>query len=217
LDWHSVPVGRARTLTQRARREALRFATGDGGLFGEVGGRGGRFFGGVEEAVGEVHGDAAGGDVDGVDPGQDEGDKDGLGGGSACGEFDGEEGGGVLEAGAAVGGGGEFDVDDRTDGIAGGVVGGRHVVDGAAQQVADEEGAGIEGGELAAGDEELLAGEGFGGGDGVAAGELEDDAAGVLAGGEKVLFDAQGGGSGRGRRGVRGAEDDIVLVVEEAG
>jgi hypothetical protein len=173
--------------------------------------------GGVQEAVGEVHGDAAGGDVDGVDPFEDEGDEDGLGGWSGGGEFYGEEGSGVLEAGAAVGGGGELYVDDGADGVTGGVVGGGDVVDGAAEEVADEEGSGVEGGEFAAGDEELLAGEGFGGRDAVAAGELEDDAAGVLAGGKPVLFDAKLGRTGRWRNCVRGGENDVVVGVEEAG
>jgi hypothetical protein len=159
------------------------------------------------QTFGEVHGDAAVGEVDGVDPGLDEGDQDRFGVG---GLFYGQEGGGVFEAGAAVGGGGEFYVDDGADGD--GVV-----VDGAAEEVADEEGGGVEGGELAGGDEELLAGEGFGGGDAVAAGELEDDAAGVLAGGQPVLFDAEMYGGGCGLCSLRGGEDDVMAGVEETG
>jgi hypothetical protein len=163
--------------------------------------------------MGEVHGDAAGGDVDGVDPGEDEGDEDGFGTGRLVGEFDGEEGGGVFEAGASVGAGGEFQVGDD----AGGGVGGGGVVEGAAEQVADEEGAGVEGRELVGGDEELLAGEEFGGADAVAAGELEDDAAGVLAGGQEVLFDVEGKRVGRGRGCVGGREEDFAVGREEAG
>ena len=170
----------------------------------------------VEEAFGEVHGDAAGGDVDRVDPGEDEGDEDGFGaGGVGCefGEFDSQERGGVFEARAAVGGGGEFYVDDG----AGGGVGGGCVVEGAAEQVADEEGAGVEGREFGGGDEELLAGEGFGGGDAVAAGELEDDTAGVLAGGEEMLFDVPREGAGCRLRGVCGSEEDFAVGGEESG
>ncbi len=145
-----------------------------------------------EEAVGEAHDHATVGDVDGVDPGKDEGDEDGFRTGRLVGELDGEEGGGVLEAGAAVGGSGEFYVDDG----AGGGSGGCGIVEGAAEQVADEERSGVEGRELVGGEEELLAGEEFGGTDTVAAGELEDDAAGVFAGGEEMLFDVDGEGAG---------------------
>jgi hypothetical protein len=160
-----------------------------------------------------VHGDAAGGDVDGVDPGQDQGDEDGFCAGGVGGEFKGEQRGGIFQAGAAVGGGGEFYVDDR----AGGSVGGGGVVERAAEQVADEEGAGLEGRELAGGDEELLTGEGFGGRDAIAAGELEYHAAGVLAGGEEVFFDVQGEDAGCRRRGVSGREEDFAVRREEAG
>jgi hypothetical protein len=157
-----------------------------------------------------VHGDAAGGDVDGVDPGQDERDEDGFGAGSL---LDGEEGGSVFETGAAVGAGSEFDVGYD----AGGGVGRGRVVEGAAEEVADEEGAGLEGRKLVGGDEKLVAGEEFGGGDAVAAGEFEDDAAGVLAGGEEMLFDVQGEGTrGRGR-GARGGEEDFAVGGEEVG
>jgi hypothetical protein len=38
-------------------------------------------FGRAQKAFGEVHGDTAVGDVDGVDPGQDERDEDGFGAG----------------------------------------------------------------------------------------------------------------------------------------
>ena len=170
-------------------------------------GVGGGVFGRVLQAFGEVHGDAAVGYVDRVNPGQDERDEDGFGAG---GLLYGEERGCVFKAGAAVGGGGEFYVGDGADGCG-------CVVDSAAYEVADEEGAGGECGELVGGDEELLAGEGFGGGDGVAAGELEDDAAGVFAGGEPVLLDVEARRVGRGGGGVGGREDDFVRGGEEIG
>jgi hypothetical protein len=129
------------------------------------------------------------------------------------GELDGEEGGGVFEAGAAVGGGGEFYVGDRARGGVG--VGG--VVEGAAEEIADEEGAGLEGREVGGGDEELLAGEEFGGVDAVAAREFEDDAAGVLAGGEEVLFNVEGEGVGCGLGGCGGREEDFAVRGEEVG
>jgi len=74
----------------------------------------------VEEAFGEAHGDAAARDVDGVDPGEDEGDEDRFCTGRLVGELYGEEGRGVFEAGAAVGGGGEFYVGDGARGGGGG-------------------------------------------------------------------------------------------------
>ena len=158
-----------------------------------------------------MHGDAAIGNVDGVDPGQDEGDEDGFGAG---GLFYGQERGGVFQAGAAIGCGGEFYVGDGADGDRSGI-GSGCVVDGAAYQVSDEEGAGWECGELVGGDEELLTGEGFGGGDGVAAGELEDDAASVFAGGEPVLLDVEAQGVGRRGGGVGRREDDFARGGEE--
>jgi hypothetical protein len=166
----------------------------------------------VEEALGEVHGDAAGGYVDGVDPGEDEGDEDGFGTRGLVGWLDRQERGGVFQAGAAVGGGGEFYVHYGAGG--GGGTGG--IVEGAAEQVAYEEGSGIEGRELVGGEEELLAGEEFGGRDGVAAGELEDDAAGVLAGGEEMLFDVEREVVGRRRGRVCGGEKDFAVGGEEA-
>jgi hypothetical protein len=62
-----------------------------------------------------------------------------------------------------------------------------------------------------------LAGEGFGGGDGVAAGELEDDAASVFAGGEPVLLDLEVLGVGRRGNGVSGRKDDFARGGEETG
>ncbi len=133
-----------------------------------------------------MHDDAPGGKVDGGEPGANEGDEDGLVVG--CGEeLDSEERSGVGEAGAAIGAGGELEVDDGADGEVG-------VVEGAAEEVADEEGVGVEGWEGGGGDEELLAGDGLGGGDGVAAGELQDDTASVLTGGKEVGFEGDGGG-----------------------
>jgi hypothetical protein len=123
-----------------------------------------------------------GGEVDGFEPGADEGDQDGVGFGL---ELDGEQRCGVGEA-ATVRSGREFDIDDGADG-------GGAVEESAVEQIADVEGVGVKGRKGLCGDEELLAGEELGGRDGVGAGELEDDAAGVFAGGEPVLFDGEGG------------------------
>jgi len=133
-----------------------------------------------------------------------------LGGGAGRVSWTARRGAASFEAGAAVGARGELDVDDGADGGGG-------VEDGAADEVADEEGVGVEGGELVGGDEELLAGEGFGGGDAVAAGELEDDPAGVFAGGEKVLFDADGRGVGRRDGSVGGGEGELTARGEDVG
>jgi hypothetical protein len=155
-----------------------------------------------------VHDDAAGGDVDGVEPGLDEGNqgrfdffgafdsggKGGVVGGFVFavvggGELDAEEGSGVFEAGAAVGSGGELDVDDSAEADVA-------VEEVAAEEVADEEGAFFEGGQRFGGEEEVVAGEALGVVDAVAALELEDDATSVLAGGEPVVFDVKRGRTG---------------------
>jgi len=62
-----------------------------------------------------------------------------------------------------------------------------------------------------------MAGEEFSGVDAVAAGEFEDDAARVLAGGEEMLFDVDGEGVGVGCRGVGGREKEFAVGREEAG
>ena len=178
-------------------------------------GGGGNAVCGFQEAFGETHGEAAGGDVDGVEPGADEGYEDGFGGGfGRClgggGELNGEERGGVFKAAAAVGAGGKFDVGDGADGES-------VVEDGAADKVADEEGVGIEGGELVGGEEELLSGEVFGGGDGVAAGELEDDAASVFASGEPDFLNVERKGVRRGSVGGGGREEEVAMGGEDVG
>ena len=118
--------------------------------------------------------------------GEDEGDEDGFGN---AGEFEAEEWGGFGEAGFAVGSHGELDVDDRADGDI-------SVEQSAADEVADVVGVWIEGGEIFCGDHDLLAGEEFGLGDGVAAGQFEDDAAGVFAEGEPMGFEGDRGSVG---------------------
>ena len=161
-----------------------------------------------------MHGDAARGDVDGFEPREHEGNEDGLGGfgGGRCGEgeLDGEEGRGVFQPGSAIGAGGKFDIDDGADGDV-------RVVVRATEEIAYEEGVGVERGELVGGDQELLAGQGLGVGDAVAAGELEDDAARVLAGGKPMLLDVDGRGAGLGRGCVRGHEEEVAVGGEDVG
>ena len=96
-----------------------------------------------------------------------------------------EERGGGVEAARAVGGGGEVDGGDGAEGLVA-------VEDGAADEVGDVGGAGVEGRALGQRDEDLEAGERRGLLDAVDAGEAEDDAAGVAADGKPVGGDLGG-------------------------
>jgi len=91
------------------------------------------------------------------------------------------------------------------------------VEESAAEEIADEEGVGIERGHGSGGDEELLAGEELGVVDGAAAGKLEDDAAGVLAGGKEMLFEGEGLGGVAGLCGVFSGEPDLGAGSERFG
>lgn len=169
------------------------------------------------EAFGQGHADGFGRKVELEDEGVGEGDEEFA----AFGGRDGEQRRGVFEAVGSVGRRGELDGVDEADGLAA-------IVDGASDEVGDVGGAGLERGSFGEGDEDLFAGELLGLLDGVDAGKVEHDAAGVAADGEPVGGDVDGlrrcgwGGSGRsiGRGGsgeAGGCEEDAGMAGEAAG
>ena len=122
-----------------------------------------------------------GGGVERDEEGAGEGDEELVAGGGG----EDEERCGGVEAARAVGGGGEVDGGDRAEGLAA-------VVDGAADEVGDVGGAGVEGRALGQRDEDFVAGERCGLLDAVDSGEAEDDAAGVTADGKPMRGDLGG-------------------------
>jgi len=142
-----------------------------------------------------------------VEPGADERNEGRLGIFGGVVEVDGEERCGFAEADFAVGGGKELDVDDFTDGSFA-------VEEGAADEVGDIEGVGVERGELRGRDHQLTAGEEFGFGDGVGGSELEDNAPGIFADGEKVGLDGSRGGTRCGGIGRSRDEGDLAAFGE---
>ena len=145
-----------------------------------------------------------------MEPGADERNEGRLGIFGGVVEVDGEERCGFAEADFAVGGGKELDVDDFTDGSFA-------VEEGAADEVGDIEGVGVERGELRGRDHQLTAGEEFGFGDGVGGSELEDNAPGIFADGEKVGLDGSRGGTRCGGIGRSRDEGDLAAFGEWLG